>query len=476
MKIISLKPDEIKVANRSREQIGDLTSLKFSIGKYGLLNPILIDEDYNLIAGERRLKACKDLLEEGFLEYIPVRVMPNISQDDALLIERIENVDRKEFEWAEEIELKLRIHEYYAERNSKWNYRRTCEVLGVSLGGLSSDLELAKAIRNFPSLAESSTKRAAQDLYKKLIQKAEAVSALESLPEDQRSKLEAMLEGKEAPEKEESSEEAAAAEAAPLLEVQDFSEEEPSFDSVASAVELKRSVQYVYQISTWQKLLERIPDGTIGFCEIDPPYAINYESIYASNSNQNDADWKFEDLQNNLSELFESLRPKLLPDAWLLVWTAWEHADWINRMAAGFDYHIQRPGIWVKPGGTANRVDKQRISNYETNLLIRHGDASFNTPKVHAAVTFASVPAARKYHQWQKPLELYQYFFDALGREGSVFFSPFAGSGMSMVAAALNGMIPMGSDISKKYFYQFYQTLQEYVNAEEQSPEELEPR
>lgn len=52
---------EIKVKKRVRKDLGDINSLKDSLKRYGLLNPITIDSKNRLIAGERRLEAAKAL-------------------------------------------------------------------------------------------------------------------------------------------------------------------------------------------------------------------------------------------------------------------------------------------------------------------------------------------------------------------------------------------------------------------------------
>ncbi len=51
----------IKIKNRFRKDVGDLTELKRSIKEIGLLQPIVIDENNNLIAGFRRVTAFKEL-------------------------------------------------------------------------------------------------------------------------------------------------------------------------------------------------------------------------------------------------------------------------------------------------------------------------------------------------------------------------------------------------------------------------------
>ena len=56
--------DEIVVDESVSEfarMMGNLDVLQSSIEKVGLINPVMIDENNNLIAGYRRLSACKKL-------------------------------------------------------------------------------------------------------------------------------------------------------------------------------------------------------------------------------------------------------------------------------------------------------------------------------------------------------------------------------------------------------------------------------
>lgn len=53
--------DDIKIKKRIRHHVGDLEPLKDSLRRYGLMNPITINSKYELIAGERRLQAAKQL-------------------------------------------------------------------------------------------------------------------------------------------------------------------------------------------------------------------------------------------------------------------------------------------------------------------------------------------------------------------------------------------------------------------------------
>ncbi len=58
---MKLKINEIKIGPRIRQESGDLSSLKKSIHKIGLLQPIIVNTKKELISGFRRLQACRQL-------------------------------------------------------------------------------------------------------------------------------------------------------------------------------------------------------------------------------------------------------------------------------------------------------------------------------------------------------------------------------------------------------------------------------
>ena len=82
--------EPIVIGKRARKRVGDVNELARSIRETGLLHPIVIDDKNQLIAGQRRLKACKSL---GW-ERVPVHVVP---LDDILRGEFDENVVREDF-------------------------------------------------------------------------------------------------------------------------------------------------------------------------------------------------------------------------------------------------------------------------------------------------------------------------------------------------------------------------------------------
>jgi ParB family chromosome partitioning protein len=113
-KISQIRLDDILVGDRIREAIAEIEELKVSLARYGLLQPIIIDKSFNLIAGFRRVLAAKELN----WEYINALVINTESERERVELEMEENLRRQDFT-PEEIEKgRLRIKEL--SRNSIW--------------------------------------------------------------------------------------------------------------------------------------------------------------------------------------------------------------------------------------------------------------------------------------------------------------------------------------------------------------------
>lgn len=112
--------DAIRLTHRIREDLGDLETLKNSLREYGLFNPVLVDSEYTLIAGERRLRAAREL---GWKQ-IEVRVLDNFDGVALLDVEVHENLLRKDFTEAEVAksieEKKRRLHPPWYVRLRNW--------------------------------------------------------------------------------------------------------------------------------------------------------------------------------------------------------------------------------------------------------------------------------------------------------------------------------------------------------------------
>ncbi len=157
---------QIKNAEPKREH-GDIEDLKASILECGLIQPLVIDENFNMLAGRRRYQAVKEL---GWPE-VECYVLPvNGDKLKAFRVAIDENLKRKNLTEVEEAiahkaydDLNRQI-EGEADRYSHpkatsnldigWTQDKTAHGLGVSRPTISRDIKIATAIENHPDLAK----------------------------------------------------------------------------------------------------------------------------------------------------------------------------------------------------------------------------------------------------------------------------------------------------------------------------------
>ena len=102
-----MKISEITIGDRARVSTGWMDDLQRSIEQVGVLQPIGVTPDKELIFGHRRVMACRAL----GMEDIPARIL-DINPDDpahVLRMEQAENNIRKDFTPSERVEIARRI-------------------------------------------------------------------------------------------------------------------------------------------------------------------------------------------------------------------------------------------------------------------------------------------------------------------------------------------------------------------------------
>jgi len=104
-----IETNKIIVNDRIRKDFGDIEELANDIKENGLINPPVITPEYELIAGERRLRALKHLK----YDQIEVRIMTVKDALHQLKLEISENENRKDFSFNEKMTWAKLLEEEY---------------------------------------------------------------------------------------------------------------------------------------------------------------------------------------------------------------------------------------------------------------------------------------------------------------------------------------------------------------------------
>lgn len=123
--------DRIRVGSRRRKKLGRLASLKKSIEAHGLLHPIIVTDDGLLVAGQRRLEACRAL---GW-KTIPIRRWGELSEEELREIELDENVCRDDLDSYEQSAQRLAEVERAIEEAEEEYLAQSARKRGRPTGG-----------------------------------------------------------------------------------------------------------------------------------------------------------------------------------------------------------------------------------------------------------------------------------------------------------------------------------------------------
>lgn len=423
-KLKHVNVSDIIVGERFRVDFGDIEELKESIRSKGIIQPLSVDSNMNLLAGGRRFRASSEL----GLPTVPVIVREIEDEIDAREIELMENVHRKDFNWAEQAKLTKAINDLYVSKHgSNWSGRKTAELLDRGVATVARNLQLAAAIEAIPELAEQ---RTADDALK-VLKKIENNAIIGELRERQQRRLDA----------------------------------EGHADQKAVGSQLEQGVRAIlkranddYCISDVFKGMAGLRDnGKIEIIECDPPYGIDLNEQKASKKSADSNVHSYEEVpadqyEGFLDKLTKELYRVAGKDCWLVFWygPSWHQAVLDALRRAG--WHVDEiPAIWAKTQGQTLQPEVYLARGYEPFFLARKGKPVMVQRGRLNVFNYPGVAGKLKYHPTQRPIELIEEVLSTLGAGNQHVFVPFLGSGATLLACYNQGFRGFGFDLNGEY-------------------------
>lgn len=148
--------------SRQRRTLEDIEELAISIDTIGLLQPIIVDKNLTLVAGERRLAAMIHLGRDT----IDVNFREDLTPESAYTIELEENAKRKNLTWIEQAKAIYSLNYIHD------SVEKTAKLLSFSPSYISQNIRLAKALIQYPQLATKPTLKSALNLQVTLEEKS----------------------------------------------------------------------------------------------------------------------------------------------------------------------------------------------------------------------------------------------------------------------------------------------------------------
>lgn len=409
-KMLTLKISDITVGERARDDYGDLESLTASIKDKGILQPITVSEDYMLLAGGRRLVAAKDagLIEIPALIYQMEGTLEDI---DVMEIELLENVIRKDFTWIEQSRLIKKIDDYMRSKNKEWGQRSTAKLLDKSLGDVNKQIQLANYADAVPEIAQMKTA-------------ADGIKAINKLEE-----------------------------AVVINELKKRHEE----SAPTSVSNLVRLADHNYLIKDVFDGMKDLKDTPIDFIECDPPYGIDLQDMKKKEGEVHIELEAYTEVDKTeykvfLNKLTRGLYQAAGDHCWLVFWygPTW-HCE-VKQALLEAKWKVNEiPGIWNKGQGQTMQPNTNLANTYEPFFICRKGNPVLKQQGRANIFTFPPVHGGKKYHPTQRPGDLIDEILNTFAYPDSIVFSPFLGSGETLLGVYRSKMKGFGYDLETQY-------------------------
>lgn len=408
--------DDITVGERFRKDLDSpsyrlkVDELTASMREHGLLHPIVISREKQLVAGFTRLTVARKL---GW-QTISARFLDECDEVTRKEIELEENLARSDMTWLDTNNARTALHkiklQIYGQAGGNpnappaalngWSVQKTADLLGITRRQVLSDLAISSAIELVPELAEESSKA---NVFKKIDRLTEDIEYAIRLIDTNQAKL----------------------------------------------TEIESSLWLGDCINEMSK----IPTGSVDLIVTDPPYGIGYDSIGGSGYR---TEVTFDDSPESILSLLRSAAREmsrvLSPHGHLYSFFGiqlWSETIAIYK-AAGFDVDVL-PLVWVKQTGGTVDWDHRYAPAWEP-ILFANGPARRLARKRDNVLAFNSPSMGERLHANEKPVSLLKELIEMSSQPGELVLDPFCGSGSTLQAAKDSGRRWIGIELEPRMY------------------------
>lgn len=375
----------IQMGHRFREDYRGIPELCESIVKFGIIQPLVVDRDLNLIAGGRRLTAARSL---GLAE-VPIVFRDQVDELTHRELELEENLHREDLLWPERIRLTAEIDRLKrlkygsketpgprVEGETGWSMRDTAQALDMSVGQVSKDITLARMLDVMPELAQETS-------WTNALKKVD--KELETLKRE--------------------------------WEVRQARKR----SALASDSAMIDTIWH----GDCLELIKRVPAKSVDCIIIDPPYGTEAQG-----------DIHFDDSPEHAMDLLSKILPELSRVAKenAHVWLFYGIKLWNETIALVNQYfeYDPVPAVWIKDTEGLVDFDRRMAHKWEPILFCSNGSRHL---KYRRNNVFEYDAPRDRINTAEKPEDLIAEFINLSTQEGELILDTFSGSGVVCATA-----------------------------------------
>jgi len=417
MEVFTISPLKIKVKEgleRYRQDLGDIESLAESFKRLRQILPIVVNKNFELIDGGRRLAAA-------IIAGVDIKCVFDDAVDSYEMreLELESNLYRKDYTPAEYAQAVADLHSIKQEkygtstsgREGGWTLDHTARLMGKTKGSVIRALEINDLVHAFPQLKGAKKKSELLKAGRKLCQLSDAMQGL--------AKHEELMKTREAPFKL-------------------FNE-----DAVTH--------------------MAAVPDNSIDILLTDPIYGIDADKLAMTTGGRTGGEftssgYKISDSPEKALFFYYVLSKESFRfttnNTHGYVFVAPEHFWTVREMflSTGWRVHV-KPIIWIKRTvGQCNIPSSWPASCYEMIIYIRKDDSRLVQEGKPDWLECPPVLESQRLHPYEKPVPLLTSLLERVSLPGQKLYDPFMGSGSSIEAGFKQKLFCVGVDISPEAY------------------------
>lgn len=399
---VALTRIKVNPEDRQREDIGNIEELANSFQEFGQLQPILLDNELNLIAGFRRLTAAASL---GW-DSIHAELLGEISDVRSKEIELEENVRRKQLDWHEEQKAIAELHQLKSDEDPTWSIDKTAAMIGKSRRTVYNAIELSTAVETVPEVRKAESAHGAMLRLKRHKQ-------IEQRKDDAKAR------------------------------------------KLAEEIGLRSKVNVEIVCANAIEHLQGLQAESADMVVTNPPYGVSIEDLFIGDKEgliySDDEKAVVALLEAAVREVHRVLRP----DKWFVFFYPTARLEEGKRLLtkAGFKFQAI-PCIWYKPNKFVSALSNpyQHFSSmYETFFWGRKGEPQFSRVRAGNVFVHDTPESVDRIHPLQMPVALWKEIIEIGTVTGEYVIEPFAGSGSAGAACIETERNYLGIELSQEF-------------------------
>lgn len=470
----TLPLNQIIVADRLRDDLGDVEELARSIDENGLLQPIVVEKKvelellsfppqpvntYHLRAGGRRyaaftllsLNKVEGQKDPSLYQEIPVSLLNEMPAHRRIVIEIEENIRRKDMTWQEKVIGIVKYHKACETSalldKEKWSQERTGELLNLDQASVSIAFTVFKEIK-----ANNEAVIKAESLTDAL--KIITASSLDAAQAERMRRIQ-LKRTESSYAQQSSSGNLPAVSPLPTLSTGIlFSARTTSPETIADKLQISlEEISALYYEGSCLDILPKIASRqVINHIICDPPYAIDMSNLGSANIERVEETHRVGENLDLIPVFLQVAFDVIAEDGFLCMWYDLDHHEKIAQWAEATGWKVCRwPLVWCKTSNCANQAAQYNVTKAtEVCYLFRRSEKSILKKKQAVNYVLAGT-AATSTHPFPKPKEVWNYLIETVSLEGQTIVDPFAGEGSSLAAIFQAKRTPIGIELDPKH-------------------------